>query len=877
VLGAGVLWLATGSALTLWFALLAPVIAIAGMLDGRRGARRSRRRELRAHTQRMTAARLTVRERHEAERSARWGRHPDVAHHRRRPTETWRAVPGREESLVVGCGTADSGVRVEGAADDPETATLREEAHAISGVPVVVPVRAGVAVIGPPPLAASVVRGLVLQLCLNLPPGRLRLGGEVPEGCERLPHRAATTGLEVRIPRAGEAADTGDAVVATVVPGEPPPPRCAAVLTLLSPERARLDYAEMSQVVEVEPVCVDDAEEIARGLSDRAAVTHPSARGIVPSLPELLRSVEAPRAGSLSAVVGVDGAAPVSLDLLADGPHAVVIGVTGSGKSELLITWIVSLAAARSAQEISFLLVDFKGGRSFDTLRALPHVTGVLTDLDEAASLRAIESLRAEMRHRERVLASIGARDVAEASGTLGRLVVVVDEYAALVAAHPVLHDLFADIAARGRALGVHLILASQRAAGAFRDAVLANAPLRLALRVTDRTDSRAVLGVDDAASLSGQSDDLGLCLVRGPTDAAPRTVRVALCPPGAAEAVAAPAGEPARRPWLPPLAERIPLTEGAHDGAVVVGVADEPEMQRQVPRVLSPDEPGLIVLGAAGTGKTSALRALARQVPRVVVVPPDPEAGWDALTDVENAPPATAIVMDDLDLLLARLGPDHGAHARERLEQLAREARSRGIRMFVSAQRMTGAAGRIVDAIPRRLLLQQATRADYLAVGGESADFARLPPGRGHLDGVLIQGLWVEPDETAAGGACSDIAAWVPARHPVAFVAPDGPRTRRVLGAWTAGGVDVATVSDTDASPRAGRVLWGTPDAWLGQWRSLTLARASGLMVIDAVCGPQYRALTNDHDLPPYVRPHASRAWLRQADGTATRILLPS
>jgi S-DNA-T family DNA segregation ATPase FtsK/SpoIIIE len=465
--------------------------------------------------------------------------------------------------------------------------------------------------------------------------------------------------------------------------------------------------------------------------------------------------------------------------------------------------------------------------------------------------------------------------------------VVVVDEYAALVAAHPTLHDLFGDIAARGRALGVHLILASQRAAGVFRDAVLANAPLRLALRVTDGADSRAVLGVDDAAALSGRRDDVGLCLVRGPADDAPRSVRVALCRPDSIGELVRVDAERARRPWLPPLAERIDLAHVAEPGSLVVGIGDEPDRQRQAPLFLALDEPGLVVLGAAGSGRSSVLRSLAHQAEHVLRVPSEPEAGWDALTHVEAAPPATTVVLDDFDLLLSRLGPEHAVRARERLEQLAREARSRGIRLLVSAQRSTGAVGRIIDAIPRRLLLRHSTRADYLAAGGDGTDFAPLPSGRGHLDGVLVQAPWIEPDGAAAGGvgATGDVAgpadvavapAWQPARHPVAFIAPDGPRTRSVLAEWAACGVSVAAVSDAEVTGRSGQVLWGTPDVWLGQWRALAHARGSALMVIDAACASQYRALTSDDDLPPYALPHASRAWLRHPDGTVRRIGLP-
>ncbi len=764
-----------------------------------------------------------------------------------------------------------------------EEAALRASAKTLTDAPIVVPLEAGFAVVGPPAVAQAVVRGLVLQACLSLPPERLRIVGPGETWTETLPHRRGTGERVLRIvpfdassiPRERHRGAAREFAVIAIEPGAPVPSHCSAVLTLESPSRAQLSFGDTSQGVVVQPLALEQAQAAAVMLAERWEATG-TRRQAAPPFRDLLAAAPAPDAARLPAVIGIAGDTPVVVDLVTDGPHAVVIGVTGSGKSELLITWVASLASTHTPQQVAFLLVDFKGGRSFDALRGLPHVAGVLTDLDEAAALRAIDSLRAEIRHRERVLAQVGARDVAEAGGALERLVVVVDEYAALVAAHPALHEVFGDIAARGRALGMHLVLASQRAAGVFRDAVLANAPLRLALRVTDRTDSRAVLGTDDAALLPGRPEDRGDCLVRGPADGRPRQLRVVRCRAEDLPDLVETTAPPARRPWLPPLPPLIELSAVAIPGEVVIGVADEPEQQRQRALVLAPEEPGLAVLGAAGTGRSTVLRVLARQCGSVVPIPADPEQGWDAIGAAERAAQGSLIVVDDADLLLSRLTAEHAAAARDRLEQLAREARARGIRIALSAQRPTPAVARIVDALPRRFLLSQATRVDYVAAGGEPSHHATLPASRGHIDGVLVQGLWT-PGPTSPTTAADPMADWAPARAPVAFVAPDSPQTRRVLADWAARGSTVAPVERADDVGGPGRVVWGTPDAWLAHWRALAQARASTLLVIDAACAGHYRAVTGDTVLPPYAMPHARRAWLRTPEGDTSRVRLPA
>ncbi|UKJ65885.1 hypothetical protein H1Q78_09855 [Cellulosimicrobium cellulans] len=198
----------------------------------------------------------------------------------------------------------------------------------------------------------------------------------------------------------------------------------------------------------------------------------------------------------LRAALGVGaGGAPVTVDLVRDGPHVLVAGTTGAGKSELLQTLVTGLALGRSPAELSIALVDFKGGASFGACGLLPHVVGTVTDLDPGLAGRALAGLRSELRRRERVLATAGATSVDELPrGRLPRLVVVVDEFRALADDLPDLLPGLLRVAAQGRSLGVHLVLATQRPAGAVSADVRANITLRLALRVVDAADSRDVV-----------------------------------------------------------------------------------------------------------------------------------------------------------------------------------------------------------------------------------------------------------------------------------------------------------------------------------------------------------------------------------------------
>ncbi|MFN8037436.1 MAG: FtsK/SpoIIIE domain-containing protein [Acidimicrobiia bacterium] len=381
----------------------------------------------------------------------------------------------------------------------------------------------------------------------------------------------------------------------------------------------------------------------------------------------------------LVAIVGVGVDGKLSTDLVIDGPHALVAGTTGSGKSELLRAVVASLAVTYPPERCTFLLIDYKGGAAFGECVRLPHCVGLVTDLDDHLAARVLTSLRAEVRRREQVLRAAGVAELAELAArdpdAPPRLVIVVDEFAALAREVPDFVDGVVDIAQRGRSLGLHLVLATQRPSGVVGGHIRANMNLRIALRVQNPADSIDVVDVDDAARIprflpgrafvrTGHADLAEVqCAYAGgvraaappltaPSPAAPsgHAIRCrelvfggdldrdgddAVAPqPGPTDlgllvdaAVAAHAardGRPVRRPWLPPLPRVVTLREctpectedpGSRDPArrVAIGLLDEPARQRRHPFSVDFEIDGsLLVFGTGRSGKTTALRAVA-------------------------------------------------------------------------------------------------------------------------------------------------------------------------------------------------------------------------------------------------------------------------
>ena len=470
------------------------------------------------------------------------------------------------------------------------------------------------------------------------------------------------------------------------------PRACAAVLELQSRDGdVTLGFRDSGMEIpnlSVEGLGKDAAEELARTLTPIIEVGgRVAAEASIPrsvSLVELLGGVaimddpdtvverwsiseESLNGGGrlqLRAPLGQSAEGPISVDLRADGPHALVAGTTGSGKSELLQTYVASLAATFNSRRVTFLLVDYKGGAAFKDCVHLPHTVGLVTDLNTSEVRRALVSLEAELRHRETVLNEAGAKDLIELERmghptTPPSLILIVDEFAALVKEVPEFIEGVVDVALRGRSLGIHLLLATQRPAGVVTPQIRANTNLRIALRVADDEDSVDVIGTKDAAALSNDIPgrafaklgprDLSLlqsAYVGGVTLAESAGAAIAIgefdfdrsrlmAPPVrqhqphrtddatdlhrlvdniTAAAEKAGIDEP-RRPWQPPLSEvydlaRLPRSKT--DEKILIGVADIPRSQRQAVAHFKPDRDGsLLVIGASGSGKTVLLRTL--------------------------------------------------------------------------------------------------------------------------------------------------------------------------------------------------------------------------------------------------------------------------
>ncbi|HWS57288.1 MAG TPA: FtsK/SpoIIIE domain-containing protein, partial [Actinotalea sp.] len=310
------------------------------------------------------------------------------------------------------------------------------------------------------------------------------------------------------------------------------PPWCGWVLRV-SPGSAVLEGPGGSRVVEVPAAHPGWIEAQARRVAARDATTIPGRDrdaahaallprrvaladlGLPGTAPQIRRGWGLDRPGaaepltSLVARLGVaatgDHLDPVDVDLLAHGPHALVAGTTGAGKSELLQALVLGLALRYPPTELALVLVDFKGGAGLGRCGDLPHVAGQVGDLDPVEAGRALSGLRAELRRREHLLAAHGVTDL-EALRARGpappRLVVVVDELRALVEDLPDFVPQLVRVAAQGRSLGIHLVLATQRPAGAVDAQTRANVAIRVCLRVTDAADSLDVLDVPDAAAL---------------------------------------------------------------------------------------------------------------------------------------------------------------------------------------------------------------------------------------------------------------------------------------------------------------------------------------------------------------------------------------
>ncbi|HEY7010044.1 MAG TPA: FtsK/SpoIIIE domain-containing protein, partial [Jatrophihabitantaceae bacterium] len=361
--------------------------------------------------------------------------------------------------------------------------------------------------------------------------------------------------------------------------------------------------------------------------------------------------------GAASTILGVGTDGVVRIDLDRDGPHALIAGTTGSGKSELLQALIVGLAARYPPELVTFLLIDYKGGAAFARCSDLPHTIGVVTDFDEHLTQRVLASLDSEIRRREMLLAAAGAADRADycaSGGILPRLVLIVDEFATLATELAGFVPALVGIAQRGRSLGVHLVLATQRPAGVVSPEIRANTALRVALRTTSAADSVDVIDSPEAVAIDRRTP--GRAFVRlGTAVHAVQCAHVACAEPPNEVSVdvldawrqlpqragdgptdldrfvreirAAAAGHPPpRQPWLPPLPGIIAIGDlpAAPPPHVAVGLVDRPDEQRQEPLLFDLRAGGAILLvGSPRSGRSSALVSVGLAAARQCA-PPD-------------------------------------------------------------------------------------------------------------------------------------------------------------------------------------------------------------------------------------------------------------
>ncbi|MGV9984522.1 FtsK/SpoIIIE domain-containing protein [Streptomyces olivaceus] len=291
--------------------------------------------------------------------------------------------------------------------------------------------------------------------------------------------------------------------------------------------RLRVEEAGVERITDVRPDFVTSAWclRLARAMSALRDISGETEDSALPGASRLLDvlQLEPPTADAIgarwrmggqstTAVIGESYDGPFGIDMRKDGPHGLIAGTTGSGKSELLQTIVAALAVANTPENMTFVLVDYKGGSAFKDCVKLPHTVGMVTDLDAHLVERALESLGAELKRREHILAAADAKDIEDyqdlvkrdpSHAPVPRLLIVIDEFASMVRDLPDFVTGLVNIAQRGRSLGIHLLLATQRPSGVVSPEIRANTNLRIALRVTDGGESSDVIDSPEAGHIS--------------------------------------------------------------------------------------------------------------------------------------------------------------------------------------------------------------------------------------------------------------------------------------------------------------------------------------------------------------------------------------
>lgn len=504
------------------------------------------------------------------------------------------------------------------------------------------------------------------------------------------------------------------------------------------------------------------------------------------------------------------------LDLIKDGPHALVGGTTGSGKSEFLQSWIISLALAHSPKHLNFLLFDYKGGSAFSKCSSLPHTVGLVTDLDELLLERVLESLAAEIKYRERHLQHLDLQNISQthkldSDQSLPYLVIVVDEFAAIVNDLPQFTDRIVDLAARGRSLGIHLIMATQRPSGVISNNLRANTNMRIALRVSDSSDSIDILETDLAAKIPnnmpgrGYMRDANTCAKefqsiylnqphKAKTDGG--TVRdfnlksqrtlvqeatlsketsLDYCITEINNAFKNSKSKLPRKVFLDPLPDSIDIDDISAIDDLKFGICDKTSEQKQIPLTLNKNN--YLVIGAPTSGKTNTLITFATTLRNnypddaIYFIKYNSESKSTVLNkvcsqmfDFNNTDALIRLftkimqcklsqkvflIIDGLDLLKEELEQKNSYDLLSALNQIISNSNAFKTQIFASSSRPNALTSNITGYFESQIILRLANDLDYSFFNLKPGDFGQKPPlSRAIINKSLTQIYYIDSDK---------------------------------------------------------------------------------------------------------------------------------